>query len=165
MMQTNLTQPKTDKNKLAHSQWKRALRQLNEYKSVTPMPESQEFKGVLPRVYAKFITRIFVKSDSKSDGRPLSNNAMMVGDEYKHVVLGVSKLHRNKAISRWQEKGVDRGSICAFCCLSFFNHESANNHIRVHWRMVLMCALCSRVEVDAHEMIRHGREKHGLQVP
>ena len=73
-MQTNLTQPKTDKNKLAHSQWKRALRQLNEYKSVTPMPESQEFKGVLPRVYAKFVTRIFIKSD----GRPLSNNAKTV---------------------------------------------------------------------------------------
>ena len=128
-MQTNLTQPKTDKNKLAHSQWKRVLCQLNEYKSVTPMPESQEFKGILPRVYAKFVTQIFVKSDSKSDGRPLSNNAKMVGDEYKCVVLGLSKLHKNKAISHRQEKGVDGGSICAFCCLSFSNHESANNHV------------------------------------
>ena len=71
------------------------------------MPESQEFKGVQPRVYAKFVTRIFVKSDSKSDGRPLSNNAKMVGDEYKRVVLGLSKLHRNKAISRRQERGID----------------------------------------------------------
>ena len=164
-METNLTQPKMDKNKLARTQWKRALRQLNEYKNTVPMPESQEFKGVQPRVYAKFITRIFIKSDSKSNGRPLSNNTKMVGDEYKRVVLGLSKLHRNKAISRRQERDVDGGSICAFCCLCFSNHESANNHIRVHWRMALMCALCSRVEVDAHEMIHHGCEEHGLQVP
>ena len=164
-MQTNLAQPKMDTNKLACSQWKRVLRQLNDYKSITPMPESQEFKGVLPRVYAKFVTRIFVKSDSKSDSRPLPNNAKMVGDEHKHVVLGLSKLHRNKSISRRQEKGVDGGSICAFCCLSFSNHESANNHVRVHWRMALMCALCSCVKFDAHEMIRHGRDVHGLQVP
>ena len=121
-METNLAQPKMDKNKLARTQWKRALRQLNEYKNVVPMPESQEFKGVQPRVYAKFVTRIFVKSDSKSDGRPLSNNAKMVGDAYKHVVLGLSKVHRNKAISHQQERGIDGGSICAFCCLCFSNH-------------------------------------------
>ena len=124
-METNLAQPKMDKNKLACTQWKRALCQLNDYKSVTPMPESQEFKGILPRVHAKFVTRIFVKSNS----RPLSNNAKMVGDEYKRVVLGLSKLHKNKAISHRQEKGVDGGSICTFCCLSFSNHKSVNNHI------------------------------------
>ena len=62
-MQTNLTQPKTgQKQTRPHSVEEGARRQLNDYKSITPMPESQEFKGVLPRVYAKFITRIFVKS-------------------------------------------------------------------------------------------------------
>ena len=123
VMQTNLAQPKMDKNKLAHTQGKRALHQLNDYKSVTPMPESQEFKGVLPRVYAKFVTQIFVKSDGKSNSRPLSNNAKMVGDKYKHVVLGLSKLHRNEAISHWQEKGVDGGSIYSGFTLPVFRHR------------------------------------------
>ena len=160
-MHHNLRQPKTDDNKVARSQWKKAVHQLQDYRDVTPMPEAQECKGVLPRVHAKFITRIFVKPD----GKPLSNNAKMLGDDYKRVVLGLAKLHKKKAISRWQEKGVDGGSICSFCCLSFSNHESVNNHVRVHWRLALMCALCSHVEVDAHEMIRHGRDEHGLQVP
>ena len=39
-MQTNLAQPKMDKNKLTCTQWKRALHQLNDYKSITPMPKS-----------------------------------------------------------------------------------------------------------------------------
>ena len=160
-MHRNLRQPKTDDNKVARSQWKKAVRQLQDYRDVTPMPEAQECKGVLPRVHAKFVTRIFVKPD----GKPLSNNAKMLGDDYKRVVLGLAKLHKKEAISRRQEKGVDGGSICSFCCLSFSNHESVNNHVQVHWRLALMCALCSRVEVDAHEMIRHGRDEHGLQVP
>ena len=160
-MHRNLRQPKTDDNKVARSQWKKAVRQLQDYRDVTPMPEVQECKGVLPCVHAKYVTRIFVKPD----GKPLSNNAKMLSDDYKRVVLGLTKLHKKEAISRRQEKGMDSGSICSFCCLSFSNHESVNNHVRVHWRLALMCALCSRVKVDAHEMIRHGRDEHGLQVP
>ena len=128
-MHRNLRQPKTDDNKVARSQWKKAVRQLQDYWDVTPMPEAQECKGVLPRVHAKFVTRIFVKPD----GKPLSNNAKMLGDDYKHMVLGLTKLHKKEAISRRQEKGVDGGSICSFCCLSFSNHESVNNHVQVHW--------------------------------
>ena len=160
-MHRNLPQPKTDDNKVTRSQWKKVVRQLQDYRDVTPMPEAQECKGVLPHVHAKFVTRIFVKPD----GKPLSNNAKMLGDDYKRVVLGLTKLHKKEAISHQQEKGVDGGSICSFCCLSFSKHESVNNHVRVHWRLALMCALCSRVEVDVHEMICHGRDEHGLQVP
>ena len=160
-MNSNLSEPKTPENEGARIQWKKARRQLNELKTTLPMPESHECKSVLPCVYAKYVTRVFVRGD----GKALPTNAKMTGDEYKRVVLGLSKLHKNKAISHRQEKNVDGGSICAFCCLLFSNHESVNNHLRVHWRMALMCALCSRVEVDAHEMIKHGRDKHGLQVP
>ena len=161
VMHRNLRQPKTDDNKVGRSQWKKAVCQLQDYRDVIPMPEAQECKGVLPRVYAKYVTRMFVKPD----GKPLLNNAKMLGDDYKRVVLGLAKLHKKEAISRRQEKGVDGGSICSFCCLSFSNHESVNNHVRVHWQLALMCVLCLRVEVDAHEMIRHRRDEHGLQVP
>ena len=115
-------------------------------RDVTPMPEAQECKGVLPHIHAKYVTCIFIKSD----GKPLSNNAKMLGDEYKCVVLGLAKLHKKEAISHRQEKGMDRGSICSFCCLTFSNHESVNNHVRVHWQLALMCTLCSHIEVDVH---------------
>ena len=160
-MNASLADPETVDNKLARTQWRRARRQLNDCRSTTPMPECHECKGLMPRVYPKYVTRVF----AKSDGKPLVNNAKMVGDEFKRVVLGLAKLHKPKAISRRQENKIDGGSICAWCSLSLSNHESANNHIRVHWRMALMCAICSHVEVNAHEMILHGRDEHGLQVP
>ena len=145
-MKTNLAQPKMDKNKLACTQWKRALRQLDEYKNIVPMPESQEFKGVQPHIYAKFVTRIFVKSDGKSDGRPLSNNAKMVGDEYKRVVLGLSKLHRNKAISRRQERGVDRGSIWPSVVFASptTSRQTTTSECTGGWHLCAPCALASK---------------------
>ena len=160
-MNKNLSQEKTPETKLTRSQWKAARKRLREIRESVPMPESQECKGVLPRVYAEHVTRVFVMSS----GKVLAPTAKMTSDEHKRVVLGISKLHKKEAISRRQEKNVDSGAVCPWCSLSLSNHESANNHIRIHWRLALMCSICSRIEVDANAMIHHGSDEHGLHVP
>ena len=55
--------------------------------------------------------------------------------------------------------------ICPFCEYSAGNNGSINNHIRVHYRLVLECgfANCSVVMYDAERMVSHGKDKHKLE--
>ena len=51
-------------------------------------------------------------------------------------------------------------TICPFCALSIGNHESANNHVWVHWHLGLMCGKCFRVELTCEGMVAHVKEAH-----
>ena len=125
------------------------------------MPVAQECKALLPPVFARYIARVFVKDDRN----PVKPNMKLQGDMHWHVMMGLTKLHKKDAISHHQKRGVDGKSVCPFCPLVLSNHESVNNHVQCHWRMALMCGLCSHVEVDCNAMICHGHQKHLLEVP
>ena len=142
-------------------EWPDAIAQLKDFRENTPMPVAQECKALLPPVFARYVARVFVKDDRN----PVKPNTKLQGDMHRRVMMGLTKLHKKDVISRHQKRGVDGKSVCLFCPLVLSNHESVNNHVRCHWRMALMCGLCSHVEVDCNAMIHHGRQKHFLEVP
>ena len=142
-------------------EWPDGIAQLKDFRENTPMPVAQECKALLPPMFARYVALVFVKDDRN----PVEPNMKLQGDMHQHVMMGLTKLHKKDAISRHQKRGVDGKSVCPFCPLVLSNHESVNNHIRCHWLMALMCGLCSHVEVDCNAMIRHGRQKHFLEVP
>ena len=142
-------------------EWPDAIAQLKDFRENTPMPVVQECKVLLPPVFARYVARVFVKDDRN----PVEPNTKLQGDMHWRVMMGLMKLHKKDSISHHQKCGVDGKSVCPFCPLVLSNHESVNNHVRCHWRMALMCGLCSHVEVDCNAMIRHGHQKHLLEVP
>ena len=142
-------------------EWPDTIAQLKDFRENTPMPVAQECKALLPPVFTRYVARVFVKDDRN----PVEPNTKLQGDMHRHVLMGLTKLHKKDAISRHQKRGVDGKSVCLFCPLVLSNHESVNNHVRCHWQMALMCGLCSHVEVDCNTMICHGHQKHLLEVP
>ena len=142
-------------------EWPDTIAQLKDFRENTPMPVAQECKALLPPVFSRYVTRVFVKDDRN----PVEPNTKLQGDMHRHVMMGLTKLHKKDAISRHQKHGMDGKSVCPFCPLVLSNHESVNNHVQCHWQMALMCGLCSHVEVDCNAMICHGRQKHFLEVP
>ena len=149
------------KGSVVLKEWPDAIAQLKDFLENTPMPVAQECRALLPPVFARYVTRVFVKDDRN----PVKPNTKLQGDMHQRVMMGLTKLHKKDVISRHQKRGVDGKSVCPFCPLVLSNHESVNNHVRCHWRMALMCGLCSHIEVDCNAMIRHGHQKHLLEVP
>ena len=142
-------------------EWPDAIAQLKDFRDNTPMLVVQECKALLPPVFTRYIARVFVKDDRN----PVEPNGKLQGDMHQRVMMGLTKLHKKDAISHHQKRGVDGKSVCPFCPLVLSNHESVNNHVRCHWRMALMCGLCSHIEVDCNALICHGHQKHLLEVP
>ena len=142
-------------------EWPDAIAQLKDFRENTPMPVVQECKALLPPVFARYVAHVFVKDDQN----PVEPNTKLQGDMHRRVMMGLTKLHKKDTISHHQKRGVDGKSVCPFCPLVLSNHESVNNHVRCHWWMALMCGLCSHVKVDCNAMIRHGHQKHFLEVP
>ena len=112
-------------------------------------------------MFARYVARVFVKDDRN----PVEPNTKLQGDMHWRVMMGLMQLYKKDVMSRHQKRGVDGKSVCPFCPLVLSNHESVNNHVRCHWQMALMCGLCSHIKVDCNAMIRHGRQKHFLEVP
>ena len=84
------------------------------------------------------------------------------------VMIGLYNLHKYEAIGKGNKKVDDKvvtKSYCPVCAYSAGNNGSINNHIRVHYHLVLECgfANCSVVMYDAEQMISHAKDKHKLE--
>ena len=85
------------------------------------------------------------------------------------AMIGLYNLHKYEAVGK-RNKKVDSKMVtkgyCPFCEYSAGNNGSINNHIRVHYRLVLECgfANCSVVMYDAEQMVSHGKDKHKLEM-
>ena len=84
------------------------------------------------------------------------------------AMIGLYNIHRYEAVGKGNKK-VDSMMVtkgyCPFCKYSARNNGSINNHIRVHYRLVLECGLsnCSTVLYDAERMVTHTKDKHKLE--
>ena len=83
-------------------------------------------------------------------------------------MIGLYNLHKYEAVGKGNKK-VDSKMVtkgyCPFCEYSAGNNGSINNHIRVHYCLVLECGLsnCSTVLYDAERMVTHAKDKHKLE--
>ena len=83
-------------------------------------------------------------------------------------MIGLYNLHKYEAVGKGNKK-VDSKMVTKgywlFCEYSAGNNGSINNHIRVHYRLVLGCGLanCNVVMYDVERMVSHTKDKHKLE--
>ena len=55
-------------------------------------------------------------------------------------------------------------AYCPFCAYACSNHRAINNHLRMHFRAILMCGWpsCYYVHMQSKKMIEHSAEVHGM---
>ena len=55
-------------------------------------------------------------------------------------------------------------AFCLFCAYTASNHRAINNHIRMHFRAILVCGWpsCYFVHMQSKKMVEHSAEAHGM---
>ena len=114
-------------------------------------------------VYAEYIVKAFQVPHSRSVIQKGNNNHWDTS-----AMIGLYNLHKYEAVGKGNKK-VDSKMVtkgyCPFCEYSAGNNRSINNHVCVHYRLVLECGLsnCSAVLYDAEQMVAHAKDKHKLE--
>ena len=114
-------------------------------------------------MYPEYVVKAFLAPRSqcviqKGDGNHWDTSAM----------IGLYNLHKYEVVGKGNKK-VDSKMVtkgyCSFCEYNAGNNGSINNHIRVHYCLVLECgfANCNVILYDAERMVAHGKEKHKLK--
>ena len=127
----------------------------------------QEVRGEMmgqSSMYAEYVVKAFLVPQSqlviqKGDNNHWDTSAM----------IGLYNLHKYEVVGKGNKK-VDSKMVtkgyCLFCEYSAGNNGSINNHIHVHYRLVLECGLanCNVVLYDAERMVTHAKDKHKLEM-
>ena len=55
-------------------------------------------------------------------------------------------------------------AYCPFCPYTAYNHRPINNHVRMHFRAILMCGWpgCYFIHMQSLRMVEHSSEVHGM---
>ena len=114
-------------------------------------------------MYAEYVMKAFLAPQSQSVIQKGDNNHWDT-----LAMIGLYNLHKYEAVGKGNKK-VDSKMVtkgyCPFCEYSTGNNGSINNHIRVHYRLVLECGLanCNVIMYDAEQMVSHAKDKHKLE--
>ena len=114
-------------------------------------------------VYPEYVVKAFLAPQSQSVIQKGDNNHWDM-----LAMIGLYNLHKYEAVGKGNKK-VDSKMVtkgyCPFCEYSTGNNGSINNHIRIHYRLVLECGLanCNVVLYDAEQMVSHAKDKHKLE--
>ena len=114
-------------------------------------------------VYPEYVVKAFLAPQSQSVIQKGDNNHWDTS-----AMIGLYNLHKYEAVGKGNKK-VDSKMVtkgyCPFCEYNAGNNGSINNHIRVHYRLVLECGLanCNVVLYDAERMVSHAKDKHKLE--
>ena len=114
-------------------------------------------------VYAEYVVKAFQAPHSQAVIQKGDNNHWDT-----LAMIGLYNMHKYEAVGKGNKK-VDSKMVtkgyCPFCEYSARNNGSINNHIHVHYHLVLECGLsnCSTVLYDAERMVTHSKDKHKLE--
>ena len=114
-------------------------------------------------IYPEYVVKAFLAPQSQCVIQKGDNNHWDTS-----VMIGLYNLHKYEAIGKGNKKVDDKvvtKGYCPFCMYSAGNNGSINNHIWVHYRLVLECgfANCSVIMYDAERMVNHAKDKHKLE--
>ena len=127
----------------------------------------QEVRGEMmgrSGVYPEYVVKAFLAPQSQSVIQKGDNNHWDTS-----AMIGLYNLHKYEAVGKGNKK-VDSKMVakgyCPFCEYNAGNNGSINNHIRVHYRLVLECGLanCNVILYDAERMVSHAKYKHKLEM-
>ena len=114
-------------------------------------------------VYAEYVVKAFQAPHSQAVIQKGGNNHWDT-----LAMIGLYNLHKYEAVGKGNKK-VDSKMVtkgyCPFCGYSTGNNGSINNHIHIHYCLVLECGLsnCSAMLYDAEHMVTHAKDKHKLE--
>ena len=114
-------------------------------------------------VHPEYVVKAFLAPQSQCIIQKGDNNHWDTS-----AMIGLYNLHKYEAVGKGNKKVDDKmimKGYCPFCVYSAGNNGSINNHIRVHYRLVLECgfANCSVVMYDVKRMVNHAKDKHKLE--
>ena len=139
-----------------HGYYEDCIEQIRALKS-QPMAKSRGTSHLDP-VYATHLSRVFVDNQGNA-------TQMLKDDHAQSVCFGLVKIHKRSAICRHQESNVKVLGQCGICAYTADNHDSVNNHIRMHYRMGLIFSFCYRIELTMEAMVVHGDEVRVITLP
>ena len=114
-------------------------------------------------MYPEYVMKAFLAPQSQSVIQKGDNNHWDTS-----AMIGLYNLHKYEAVGKGNKK-VDSKMVtkgyCPFCKYSAGNNGSINNHICVHYCLVLECGLtnCNIILYDAEQMVSHTKDKHKLE--
>ena len=86
-----------------------------------------------------------------------------------HDVISLVAMARVTARETYIVEGIPTtiradNAFCLFCAYAASNHQAINNHVRMHFRAILMCGWpgCYFVHMQLRKMIEHSAEAHGM---
>ena len=111
-------------------------------------------------MYPEYVVKAFLAPQSQCIIQRGDNNHWDTS-----AMIGLYNLHKYEAVGKGNKKVDDKmitKGYCPFCVYSAGNNGSINNHIWVHYRLVLECgfANCNVIMYDAERMVNH---KHKLE--
>ena len=86
-----------------------------------------------------------------------------------HEVVSLTAMTRVTATETYIVDGIPttvrvNNAYCPFCAYACSNHRAINNHVRMHFRAILVCGWpgCYYVHMQSKKMIEHSAEVHGM---
>ena len=151
----DLNNPGLKLDSKTRTNYQNAISQINKFTQTTPMKRSRQLAGA-PFVYITHLAQMFMDEKGLQMRKPTGMNI-------HGVTFGLIRLHDKDVICRHQYRNVIVGGKCPICTYCTDNHDSVNNHIRMHWRMGLVCAFCEYVDITMNGMLGHGQAIHGIE--
>ena len=151
----DLNNPTLKLDNKTRSNYKNAIAQIDDFTAITPMKNSQHLAGA-PNVFITHLVRMFVDKQGRKTHHPRGMN--MHG-----ITFGLIQLHEKNAICQHQYHNVVVGGKCPICAFGTDNHDSVNNHIRMHWCMGLVCLFCKYIDVTMNGMLGHDQAIHAVE--
>ena len=86
-----------------------------------------------------------------------------------HDVISPAAMARVTAQETYVVEGIPTSikadnAFCPFCAYTASNHRAINNHVRMHFRAIMVCGWpgCYFVHMQSKKMIEHSAEAHGM---
>ena len=105
-------------------------------------------------------------------GAVIDSNHKEYGKEQNlglHDVIHPAAMARVMATETYDVEGIPTTvkidyAYCPFCTSAAANHRAVNNHVRMHFRTILVCGWpgCYFVHLQSLKMIEHSSEVHGI---
>ena len=106
------------------------------------------------------------------EGNPIDCDHQEYGKEQNirlHDVVSPAAMARVTAQETYIVDGIPTtikadNAYCPFCAYTASNHRAINNHVRMHFRAIMMCGWpgCYFMHMQSKRMIEHSAETHGM---
>ena len=123
----DLNNPDLKLDSKTRTNYQNVISQIDDFTTMMLMKKSRRLDGA-PFIYITRLVQMFVDKTGQRTRKPTGMNI-------HGMTFGLIQLHDKDAICRHQYRNVIISGKCPICTYCTDNHDSVNNHIRMHWHM------------------------------